>query len=101
REQYGWKSSHYWDYPMLPARFTEAGCVKCHHEITDLIRHGNQIEAPKLVQGYNLVRELGCFGCHEISGMKGGKPVGPDLRLEDDPPLESLPPIEREKKLAD
>jgi mono/diheme cytochrome c family protein len=101
KDQYGWKPNHDWDYQMLPTRFTESGCVKCHHEITDLIRNGNEIEAPRLVKGYNLVKELGCFGCHEISGMKAGKRIGPDLRLEDDPPLEMKSPEERAKALAD
>src|SRR5262249_25614497 len=57
--------------------------------------------APKLMKGYNLVRELGCFGCHEIAGIKSGRKVGPDLRLEPDPPIDSLDPLERVKKLAD
>jgi mono/diheme cytochrome c family protein len=101
RDEHGWKSNHYWDYPMLPTRFIESGCVKCHHEVTDLIRFGNQIEAPKLFKGYSIVKELGCFGCHEISGLKGGKRVGPDLRLEPDPPLEALSPADRAKALSD
>jgi uncharacterized protein (DUF58 family) len=67
---------------MQPSRFVESSCVKCHYEMTDLIRDGSRVEAPKLVQGYNLVRELGCFGCHEIPGVNKGRWVGPDLRLE-------------------
>ena len=59
------------------------------------------IEAPKLMKGYTLVHELGCFGCHEISGVKSGRWVGPDMRLEPEPPLETLSPAERAKKLAD
>ncbi len=96
-----WEKVHFWDFPMLPQRFAESGCVKCHHQINSLIRDGNQVEAPKLVKGYNLVRELGCFGCHEIYGLKNGRPIGPDLRLEPDPPLESLSPEERAKRLSD
>ena len=75
---------------MLPQRFVESGCLKCHHQVTDLIRDGSKVEAPKLLRGYNLVRENGCFGCHEIAGIKGGRPVGPDLRLEPRPPLDDL-----------
>ena len=26
----GWESSHFWDYPMLPKRFVESSCLKCH-----------------------------------------------------------------------
>lgn len=97
----GWQSIHFWDFPMHPQRFAESGCVKCHHQVTDLIRDGNKVEAPKLVEGYNHVRELGCFGCHEISGVNKGRWVGPDLRLEPSPPLESLSPDERAKRLGD
>ncbi|HXG11553.1 MAG TPA: c-type cytochrome [Gemmataceae bacterium] len=96
-----WESNHYWDFPMLPSRFIESSCLKCHHEVTDLIRYGSKVEAPKLIRGYNLVREHGCFGCHEIAGIKGGRPVGPDLRLEPNPPLEAMTAAERTKMLAD
>ena len=67
---------------MLPSRFVESSCLKCHHEVTDLVREGSKEEAPKLLRGFNLVRENGCFGCHEIAGIKSGREVGPDLRLE-------------------
>jgi cytochrome c2 len=99
--EHGWESNHYWDYPMLPKRFVESSCVKCHHQITDLIRYGNKLEAPKLIQGYNLVRESGCFGCHEIAGLKNAKEIGPDLRLEPAPPLEAYTAGERARMLAD
>src|SRR5947209_5829844 len=101
RGGHDWESIHFWDFPMLPQRFAESGCVKCHHQITDLIRDGTRYEAPKLLQGYNLVRELGCFGCHEIAGVKNGRWVGPDLRLEPDTPLEDLSPGDRQKLTAD
>jgi mono/diheme cytochrome c family protein len=99
--KYGWERNEFWDYPMLPRRFVESTCVKCHHQITDLIHNGNQIEAPKLIRGYDLVRDSGCFGCHEIAGMKDGKEIGPDMRLEMSPPLEAYSPSERAKLLSD
>ena len=112
----GWESNHFWDFPMLPKRFQEAACLKCHHQVTDLlpawnqseIRHdeqgqSKQVDAPgtKVVRGFNLIREFGCFGCHEIAGAKDGRWVGPDLRLEPSPPLDSLSPSERVKMFAD
>jgi mono/diheme cytochrome c family protein len=100
-KEHNWESIHFWDYPMLPKRFLEATCLKCHHQVTDLIRFGNKEEAPKLLRGYNLVRESGCFGCHEISSLKGGKEVGPDLRLEPSPALDAYTPGERAKMLSD
>jgi cbb3-type cytochrome oxidase cytochrome c subunit len=96
-----WEHDHNWDFPMLPRRFIESSCVKCHHQITDLIREGSRDEAPKLLRGYNLVRENGCFGCHEIAGIKGGRSVGPDLRLEPTPPLDAYTPAEKTKMTAD
>src|SRR5579875_356833 len=100
-EKYGWAHSHFWDFPMLSSRFTESSCLKCHHEVTDLIRYGSKEEAPKLLRGYELVRENGCFGCHEISGIKSGRAVGPDLRLEPQPALAYLTPAEQDKAKAD
>ncbi len=100
-KEFGWKNNHDWEYPMWPARFVEASCLKCHHQVTDLIREGNRNEAPKLVRGYNLVRENGCFGCHEFSAIKSGTVVGPDLRLEPNPPLEEMSPEERVQFTAD
>ena len=100
-EKNGWHTIHDWDFPMHPKRFVESSCVKCHHEMTDLVRFGSREEAPKLLEGYNLVRENGCFGCHEIAGLKRGRAVGPDLRLEPTPPLEWLPPNEQAALKAD
>jgi cytochrome c2 len=107
----GWERSHFWDFPMLPRRFIESSCLKCHYQVTDLLpewgrvemREGKKVEDPgaKVVKGYNLVRENGCFGCHEIASIKNGRQVGPDLRLEPYPPLESMTPSERTKMLAD
>lgn len=96
-----WEPNHMWDFPMLPTRFVESSCIKCHHEVTDLISSDNRVEAPKLLRGYNLIKENGCFGCHEISGWKGTTRVGPDLRLEPTPALEDLHPIERTRAIND
>jgi cytochrome c2 len=96
-EEHGWESQHMWDFPMLPQRFIESSCLKCHHQVTDLISSDNRVEAPKLLRGYNLIKENGCFGCHEISGTKAGKAIGPDMRLEPYPALEELSPGEANK----
>ncbi len=96
-----WEANHMWDFPMLPTRFIESSCIKCHHEVTDLISTDNRVEAPKVLRGFNLIKENGCFGCHEISGWKSGNRIGPDLRLEPNPPLEDLIPIERQRVLND
>ena len=100
-DAYHWHATHDWEFPMLSDRFTESSCLKCHHEVTDLVRQGNKEEAPKLLRGFNLVRENGCFGCHEIAGIKSGREVGPDLRLEPQPALEWLSPTDQDKAKAD
>lgn len=95
KKKYAWEANHYWDFPMLPKRFTESSCLKCHHEVTDLVSSDNRVEAPKLLKGFHTIQDVGCFGCHEIQGRKGGRAVGPDLRLESSPPLEELEPGQR------
>lgn len=85
REEHGWFDNHHWIFPMLPTRFVESSCLKCHHEVTELepSERFPQPPAPKLMQGYNLVRQYGCFGCHEINGFNGpNKRIGPDMRAE-------------------
>jgi cytochrome c2 len=100
-KEHDWESQHMWDFPMLPSRFVESSCLKCHHQVTDLYGDGAKSEAPKLTQGYDIIREIGCFGCHEIGGTKGGRPIGPDLRLEPNPPLDKLSREERDKLFVD
>jgi cbb3-type cytochrome oxidase cytochrome c subunit len=82
-EEYGWFDNHFWEYPMMPNRFEESQCIKCHHNVIELGVHPKfGASAPKVYEGYQLIRTYGCFGCHEINGYKGTQPIGPDLRLE-------------------
>ncbi len=69
-ERLGWHKMHHWDEPMLPTRFVESSCVKCHHEVTDVP------QATKLQAGYQRVVKYGCTGCHTIGGEGS---IGPDL----------------------
>jgi cbb3-type cytochrome oxidase cytochrome c subunit len=101
KRDHGWYANHDWDFPMFPKRFVESSCLKCHYQVTDLIGTNNRQEAPKLLKGYNLLRENGCFGCHEINGRKKGREVGPDIRLEHFPPLETLSASEQTRIMAD
>ena len=83
-DEYGWFNNHHWIYPMLPQRFEESSCLKCHHQVVDLEPSERYPEppAPKLVEGYHLIRQYGCYGCHEINGWAGpDKRIGPDMRL--------------------
>ena len=84
-KKHGWFSNHHWIYPMNPKRFTESGCLKCHHEVVELgpSERFPETPAPKLLAGHNLIQAYGCYGCHEINGYKSPtERIGPDLRLE-------------------
>ncbi|MFH1267050.1 MAG: PDZ domain-containing protein, partial [Planctomycetota bacterium] len=85
RKEHDWFWNQHWDFPMRPRRFAEASCLRCHHAVTDLAPSPKFPDppAPKLLAGYDLVRQSGCFGCHEIRGVTAlGEKVGPDMRLE-------------------
>jgi cbb3-type cytochrome oxidase cytochrome c subunit len=85
RRRLGWHYDENWEYPMLPARLAESRCLKCHAQVSELepSRRYPDPPAAKLLAGYRLVRQLGCFGCHEIQGFDSrGRVIGPDLRLE-------------------
>lgn len=72
-EKYGWHELHYWDTPMFPIQYTEAGCFKCHNQ--EIYLKG----ADKLNLGINLIERSGCFGCHAIERYKEKRRIGPDL----------------------
>ncbi len=82
-KQFGWFPNHYWEFPMYPNRLAEAACIKCHHNVVELgVNPTYGASAPKVVEGYNLIRQYGCYGCHEINGYSAGVSIGPDMRLE-------------------
>jgi len=82
--EHGWFDNPHWIFPMYAQRFSEAVCLKCHHEVTALepSERFRDPPAPKVVHGYHLLRKYGCYGCHEINGYDGDRRIGPDLRLE-------------------
>lgn len=71
--KYNWQEIHHWDEPMLPQRFMESSCLKCHHQVTDVP------QAKKLQAGYERIVKYGCTGCHTIGGEGS---FGPDLTDE-------------------
>ncbi|MBX9788331.1 MAG: hypothetical protein K2Y37_05405 [Pirellulales bacterium] len=82
---HGYHFNHDWWFPMFPKRFAESTCLKCHHDLGELEPSARFPEPPaaKLMEGFHLVRQYGCFGCHEINGFDGpNKRIGPDLRSE-------------------
>ena len=72
-QKYHWHEIHHWDEPMLPTRFLQSSCLKCHHQVTDVP------QAEKLQAGYQRIVKYGCTGCHTIGGEGS---FGPDLTDE-------------------
>ena len=72
-QKYHWHEIHHWDEPMLPTRFLQSSCLKCHHQVTDVP------QADKLQAGYQRIVKYGCTGCHTIGGEGS---FGPDLTDE-------------------
>jgi mono/diheme cytochrome c family protein len=61
-----------WSSPILPVRYTEAACGRCH--LADTVP-----EASLLSEGRALMTRVGCFGCHKVAGHEGWKSEAPDL----------------------
>lgn len=63
---------YYWDYPLLPKRFSEAACTVCHDPLALVGRGGD-----KRALGEKISLREGCQGCHKLEGRGGA--VGPAL----------------------
>ncbi len=75
KKKYDWEFDRFNETPILPMKFAQSGCYRCHADQTNIP------DAPKLNAGLRLVEGLGCWGCHRIEGLeKQGLPrVGPSL----------------------
>ena len=85
KHEHGWFDNHHWIFPMYPKRFSESLCLKCHHDVAELDSSERFPDppAPKLMEGFRLIQDFGCYGCHEINGFDGpNRRIGPDLRTE-------------------
>ena len=74
KDEYDWEKMHHWLQPMLPTRYTQASCFKCHSNTSDLA--GGE----KLNLGLSLVDKAGCNGCHHNDNWPSQAKAGPDLR---------------------
>ena len=74
-EKYDWHEMHYWLKPMLPVKYSEASCLKCHQDEAHIA------QADKLNMGLTLIEKNGCNGCHTIESLKSRRKAGPDLAL--------------------
>jgi mono/diheme cytochrome c family protein len=60
----------HWDEPMLPSKYIEASCGKCHQA-------ADNPSAPRLARGQQVFEDGGCRGCHKLGGIGGN--IGPEL----------------------
>lgn len=70
---------HFWDRPMRLPQYTEAGCAKCHSEITDVARFDREHIGERINLGRYLFTTVGCVNCHDVSSLPNERRVGPDL----------------------
>ena len=73
-DEHDWHQMHHWLKPMLPTRYSEAGCFKCHSS------EANIQGADKLTYGLTLIEQGGCYGCHNIEKYEGKDRNGPNLK---------------------
>ena len=74
KDKYHWKPVKHWLQPMLPTRYTQASCFKCHQNTSDLAG------AEKINLGLTLIDRSGCNGCHVSGNWEAKGKSGPDLR---------------------
>jgi mono/diheme cytochrome c family protein len=75
KRRYAWEFDRFNEMPILPVKYTEAGCYRCHAD------EANFRDAPTLDAGMRMVEGLGCWGCHRIEGLEKQRlpRVGPSL----------------------
>lgn len=63
----------FWLQPLLRGPQQQSRCLDCHREVVDLKG------ADHIAQGEQLFEQLGCHGCHLVSGYEDLEKVGPSL----------------------
>ena len=73
KEKYGWEAPEGMQSTMLPLKYAESSCLKCHGT-QEFINN-----APKLDRGRELMVTRGCVGCHKVKNLEGLTKAGPSL----------------------
>ncbi len=60
QKEWDWEKQPYLETPILPAGYSEAGCVGCHAD--EIWTPG----AAQLEAGRELINRMGCYVCHKI-----------------------------------
>lgn len=63
------RPEEFWDKPLLPNRYLESSCAKCHENKLN--------ETPLVNLGEDLIKKFNCAGCHLIPGIE--KEFAPSL----------------------
>jgi cytochrome c2 len=73
KREYDWSQPEDVDNPMLPLKYAQASCLKCHgtQEHIDF--------APKLDRGRELMVTRGCVGCHKVANLENLPKAGMSL----------------------
>lgn len=66
KEAHGKGRETHWDYPIIPFRYIQSSCAKCH-DYEFLQKKGGEM----VVKGEQLFRDKGCKGCHKLDGVGG------------------------------
>lgn len=75
-KRFEWEFDRFNDTPILPMKYTDAGCYRCH------TGEANFPAAPTLDGGMRMVETLGCWGCHRIAGIEAQHLPKPGPSLE-------------------
>ncbi len=71
----------HWEHPLLRGTEQQSRCIKCHIDVGSLRnKEGDQIAA-NWVQGERLFEQMGCHGCHLVTGYEDMPKIGPYLKL--------------------
>lgn len=66
-------NEEYWNEPMFEGLLTQASCLHCHEDISNL--RGAEV----LAEGAKLMKKNVCFGCHRIDGYESLDKISPPL----------------------
>ena len=83
-EEWGWEEQPFLETPIVPANYSEAGCISCH--AAEVWTPRSQLQDV----GRQLATRMGCYACHAIEypAFQEMPRPGPDLRRvasKDDP----------------
>jgi len=71
----------HWEHPLLLGDEMQSRCIKCHVDVGSLRNKSGEQIAPDWVKGERLFEQMGCHGCHLVTGYEDLPKIGPYLKL--------------------